>query len=80
MATTHDGYYIYCYNFHGLFWFGWIMTKKLHNTPLYFDDTPTTIMFPESWIDYVTFGLSQTSVFNKLRKRYERLKDIHSKH
>ena len=37
-------------------------------------------MYPESWIDYVTVGFTKGSVMRKLRKRYEKLKDIHSKH
>ena len=80
MATSADSHRIYCYPFWGCIWIGWIVSLKLERPILYCDDTPTAIMYPESWLDYVTIGLSQESVANKLRRRYEKLKNLHSKH
>ena len=78
MPTYPDVHYrIYCYRFCKLFWFGWIESRKIHQDPLYFDDAKTILMFPESWIDYVTIGFTRYSVMKRLRKRYEKLKDIH---
>lgn len=77
MPTTCDSLEIYCYHYHGLFWIGWIRSLKLERPTLYYDDTPTAIIYPESWLDYVTLGFSQESVMKKLRKRYEKLKNIH---
>lgn len=78
MPTTFDmRYRIYCYQYCKFFWIGWIKSKKLHQEPLYFDDTKTVMMFPESWLDYVTFGFTRYSVMKKLRKRYEKFENLH---
>ena len=80
MATSLDSHQIYCYQFCRYFWIGWIMSKKLHEPTLYFDNDQTVLMFPESWIDYVTIGFDNYSVMKKLRKRYEKLKNLYSKY
>ena len=78
MPTTFDELYrIYCYPYGKWLWIGWIESKKIPLTLPYFDNSPTICMYPEHWIDYVTFGFTKHSVMNKLRKRYEKLKNLH---
>jgi hypothetical protein len=70
-------YHIYCYSFRNIFWIGWIYSMKWPLPKRYFNDEPYQVFCPESWLDYVTFGFTREAVMKKLRKRYEKLKDIH---
>lgn len=75
-----DSYNVYCYPIRRHFWFGWIMSMKPNSPISRFDNIPNTILMPAPWVDYVTFGFSKEAVTKKLRRRYEKLKNIHSKH
>ena len=66
----------YCYKY-GLFYIGWTISVKSQENLYYSDNTRTVLMYPESWIDYVTIGFTKGSVMKKLRKRYEKLKNFH---
>ena len=80
MATTTDYYNMHCYPLGKHLWFGWIMSIKHEVAPYYFDNEKTALMLPTTWVDYVTFGFTKDAVTNKLRKQYEKLKNLHSKH
>lgn len=79
MKIAPDYQRAYCFKY-GLLYIGWTMSVKRQENPYYFDDRKTLLIYPESWLDYVTFGFTKESVMNKLRKRYEKLKNLHSKY
>lgn len=79
MKIAPDYQRCYCFKY-GLLYIGWVMSIKTQENPYYFDNRKTLIMYPESWLDYVTIGFTKESVMKKLRRYYEKLKDIHSKH
>lgn len=80
MPTTADHYHIRWHRYGPWLYIGWIESLKLEERPLYHDDAKTVLMFPQSWIDYITIGFTPDSVMKKLRKRCEKLKNMQEDH
>lgn len=76
MRIKPDYQRAYCYKY-GLLYIGWAISIKTQENPYYCDNRKTILMYPESWIDYVTIGFTKESVMKKLRKHYEKLKNLH---
>lgn len=78
MPTGFDElYHTYCYQYGKWLWIGWIESKKVGERPITLDTEQTIFLLPDSWIDYVTIGFTRYSVMKRLRKRHEKLKNIH---
>lgn len=71
MRIAPDFQRCYCYRYFRFIYIGWVVAIKTNEPRYYCDNAKTVIMYPESWLDYVTIGFTKDSVMKKLRKHYE---------
>lgn len=57
--------FVYCYK-KLFFYIGWIVVKCEDGPTLYYDNNPVTTIESDPGVVYLTFGLTQKSVFNKM--------------
>lgn len=66
----------YMYRYLKFIWVCWIVDERKDVGQRYFDNNPRLTLYPESALRYLSFGLSEDAVFNKLKRKIYKLLNV----